>query len=54
MSLRKQVFLNDDDDDEVVLDKGETLLKKGIPPMSTLQGEDGPLGKIIKGVNQKV
>ena len=34
-----------DNGNEVVLDKGETLLKTGMPPMSTLQREDESLIK---------
>ena len=43
-----------DNADDIALDKGETLLKTDIPPISTLQREDESLSKIIEAVNQKM
>ena len=42
-----------DDNEEIVLDKGETLLKTGMPPISTLQQGDESLKEIFQGIERK-
>ena len=42
-----------DETDEIVLDKGETLLKTGMPPISTLHQEDESLKEIFQGTQRK-
>ena len=42
-----------DDNEEIVLDKGEKLLQADMAPLSTLQREDECLAKIIEGVGKK-
>ena len=42
-----------DDNEELVLDKGEKLLKADMPPISVLQHQDESLTEIMKGVEDK-